>query len=393
MSGAHGRAESLKTIWSGLPAHMKVQAALLLLLPVNLLLTAAAAANPDAVEAFYSRGLFPAMMQFVSRISGFFPFSLAEVLVITAAGSVIIFAVAAAVQTVRKVRQGERLLKIAADYITRAAAVVLCGIFLFNVMYGFSYYRRNVTENVYDHYMAYTAGDMAWVASYVLDDLNQTRAALGIGDDETFVLTLSRSQLDDAVISAYENLSRDYPEFGGDYSAPKPVALSKPWTYTFVMGMYFPFTGEANYNTNIPGVELPHTILHEMAHQRGVAAEDEANFLAFLASVYSDDLQVRYSGLFESFTFIAAAVRSADPELYELLMERASPGVIADMKAVDEFWAGYSTPLAEVSNDINNAYLESNGQTMGTASYSLSVQYILDYYVNTELSQFIIGGE
>lgn len=377
------------TFLKELPKHVKVQLWILLVLPFNFLLVFLADFFPDIVENIYSNGFFPNAVRALSLITGALPFSLAEVIVITA----VIFAVVVLVLWIRKivltVKEKGRVWTLVTDYVTRTLAVLFCGIFLFNVLYGFSYYRINTTGYVYDKYIKYTDEDIAWVASYLADDLNKAREALNIKDDEPYILPYSYSEIAQVAMDAYAKLGETYPVYSGTYGAPKPVALSKPWTYTFVMGMYFPFTGEANYNTNVPDAELLHTVLHEMAHQRGIAAEDEANFAAFLATVSSEDPHVRYSGFFESFIAVTYSLEYRKPELYGKLMELVNDGVKKDLEAVDSFWAGYSTPLAEISNDINNAYLESNGQEMGVASYSLSTQYILDYYVNTYLSDYI----
>ncbi|MFQ8979614.1 MAG: DUF3810 family protein [Waltera sp.] len=43
-------------------------------------------------------------------------------------------------------------------------------------------------------------------------------------------------------------------------------------------------------------MEKPATMCHELAHIRGYIYEDEANFIAFLACVESDDSTFQYAG-------------------------------------------------------------------------------------------------
>ena len=61
-------------------------------------------------------------------------------------------------------------------------------------------------------------------------------------------------------------------------------------------GFFFPFTGEANLNVDSPECLLPATIAHELAHVRGVAPEQTANFVAILACDTSGDPLYAYSG-------------------------------------------------------------------------------------------------
>ena len=66
-------------------------------------------------------------------------------------------------------------------------------------------------------------------------------------------------------------------------------------SYTNFTGFFFPFTAEANVNTDFPPALFASTVAHELSHQRGVAKEQEANFTAVLASLYYGDADYCYS--------------------------------------------------------------------------------------------------
>ena len=61
-------------------------------------------------------------------------------------------------------------------------------------------------------------------------------------------------------------------------------------------GFYFPFTGECNVNVDFPAATLPTTVAHELSHRRGIASEQECNFLAVLACLRCGDAAYRYAG-------------------------------------------------------------------------------------------------
>ena len=372
-----------------LPAHVKVQLWMLLVFPINLILILWAKNSPDSVEALFQSGVLKAVPRALSKITGVLPFSLAELLTVGVFACVTVWIVCFVTRIVRAAKQKSGALALTVDFLSRILALALCAVLVFNLLYGLAYYRKNTTASVYAHYVSYETRDIALVGMLLAEETKKARQAVTDSDGEPFSLNMTDSELYEAVKAAYRKLGEEYPVYAGDYADPKPVMLSKPWTYTFVMGIYMPFTGEANYNTNIPDVEIPHTILHEMAHQRAVAAEDEANFAAFLASRMSDDARVRYSGLFESFCYVLSSLKRSDEELYGMLLDAAGDGVKTDIEHVDAFWKSYETPIARLSGKLNDAYLESNGQEFGTASYSLTVQYILDYYVNNYLSNYI----
>src|SRR5205085_3023674 len=96
------------------------------------------------------------------------------------------------------------------------------------------------------------------------------------------------------------------------FGPPKPVYFSGALTRLGISGIYFPFTGEPNYNADAPDFERPFSIAHEMAHQRGFARESEANFVAFLVCTHASDPFVRYSGYRQGFG-VAFELYKLDP--------------------------------------------------------------------------------
>lgn len=103
------------------------------------------------------------------------------------------------------------------------------------------------------------------------------------------VMPYSYGEMNAKLLSAYETVSETYPFIPVMRSRVKPVMLSKLMSYTHMTGVYSFFTGEANFNTDFPDYTTPFTAAHELAHQRGVAREDEASFVAYLVCMASDD--------------------------------------------------------------------------------------------------------
>ncbi len=76
-------------------------------------------------------------------------------------------------------------------------------------------------------------------------------------------------------------------------------------------GVYFPFSLEANYNTYISDIRYPHVACHELAHLKGYIYEDEADFIAYLACVGSDDEQLQYAGYLGVLDYIDSDYRGS----------------------------------------------------------------------------------
>ncbi len=181
---------------------------------------------------------------------------------------------------------------------------------------------------------------------------------------------------------AYEALQSEHPTLLPKLRAPvKPIALSEPMTYTHISGVYSYFTGEANVNTNFPDYSLPYTAAHEMGHQRGIAREDEANFVAFLACDASDDLYIRYSGYVNLLEYVMNALYSADAESYFAFLKTLPKQVYGEMVAYNQFFEPYrESTAAEVSSAVNDTYLKVNGQAAGERSYGMVVDLAVCYF-------------
>ena len=117
-----------------------------------------------------------------------------------------------------------------------------------------------------------------------------------------------------------------------------------------------------------------------MAHQRGIAREDEANFIAFLVCISSDDPYIRYSGYLEVYEYVASSLYSADKNYYSAVYSSLKTNVRAEMAAYSAFFDKYrENVVADVSEAVNNSYLQIHG-TVGSKSYGLVVDLAVAYY-------------
>lgn len=178
---------------------------------------------------------------------------------------------------------------------------------------------------------------------------------------------------------AYASLSAEYAFIPLAPSRVKGIALSVPMSYMHLLGIYFFFTGEPNINMDYPDVERPFTALHELAHQRGVAREDEAGMVAFLAGIRSDDAYVRYCSALGVYRYVANALYRADSERYFALISDMDPRIRGELVALNEHQRKYANnPVGEISSNLNDAYLKANG-TEGEVSYGLIVELAVAY--------------
>jgi len=151
-------------------------------------------------------------------------------------------------------------------------------------------------------------------------------------------------------------------------------------SYAHITGIYFPFTGEANINIDFPDYSIPFTAAHELAHQRGVAREDEANFIAFLACMESDDPYILYSGSLNMLEYVLNALARADKDLYSEVYFSLNENVRGELRAYSLFFEKYRDSTASKVNEaVNDTYLKVQG-TEGVVSYGMVVDLAVAYY-------------
>lgn len=179
----------------------------------------------------------------------------------------------------------------------------------------------------------------------------------------------------------YDPLLERWPQLQGPERRPKPAFYSKLMSAAGFTGYLCPLVGESTLNVDCPAVFLPVTIAHEFAHQRGVAAEQEANFFGVAASVQSSDPVYRYSGWLFGYLHLSNALYSADPEgasaSYQALCETAR----ADLAGNNAYWAAWEGPAREAGESVYTAFLQGYGQELGMKSYGACVDLLVQEYL------------
>ena len=191
---------------------------------------------------------------------------------------------------------------------------------------------------------------------------------------------VSREEILAQTEGLYDGLLERWPFLEGPERRAKPAFYSKlmsAWGFT---GYLCPLTGESTLNVDSPEVFLPVTIAHEFAHQRGVAAEQEANFVGIMASITSGKAAYVYSGWLEGYVYLSNALYRVDPEASAASMAALPVEVRADLAKNNAYWASWSGPIRETGEKVYTAFLESYGQTLGMQSYGACVDLLVEEF-------------
>lgn len=359
----------------------------LILFPIALILNFIASKIPYIVEKYYSQVIDKTIVQILSKVSGIFPFSLYEITMYIIVISIFLFLCSAVFTIFNKKKNLKTFLKNAILNILSILSIVY---FLFVVLWGINYNRVPLETTLINQYnlennssiqsKQHSVKELTKLYKFLVTKSNETRK-LTLQDKNGVVKSntdykgvINRAQL------GYDNVLDILPSVSGNYSKAKYVISSNLMCYTGITGIYFPFTGEANVNVAIPDLYIPCTVEHEMAHQRGFASEDEANFIAYLTSIKHPHVDFNYSGYILALNYTASALSKIDYNAYVDISKSISDSVRRDLKNESEFWQKYEGKIDEISNEFNNSYLKANGVTEGTQSYGKMVDLLLTYY-------------
>ena len=227
------------------------------------------------------------------------------------------------------------------------------------------------------------ADELYSTANTVVEQINQLADSLQTDGSQT-VMPYSFETMNEKLMQAYKKMNADFDIVADFTSRSKPVYFSTVMSDLQITGIYSFFTGEANVNIEYPDYHLPATAAHELAHQRGICRENEANFVAFLVCIYSDDEYIRYSGYLSLYEELASALYRTDKTLYYELRSKLSQVARSDISAANAVYNAHKDSiLGKINERLNDAYLKANG-TEGTVTYGYVVRLAVAYYRNNE---------
>jgi hypothetical protein len=219
--------------------------------------------------------------------------------------------------------------------------------------------------------------ELSALCEELVDRVNESSAKVNRDDEGRMVLSVSYYALARDARQAYRTAALEYPVFGGFTPLPKPVLSSRLMSYADIVGIYMPFTMEANVNVDINDYLIPAAMTHELAHFKGFMKEDEANFIAYLVCMASGDPDFIYSGEMLALVHATNQLRRTDFDEYRRIMGGLADAVWTDFEANRAYWKQFEGPVAELSTSVNDSYLKSNRQYDGIQSYGRMVDLLL----------------
>ena len=260
-----------------------------------------------------------------------------------------------------------------------AADVCLTVYTLFCLMWGVNYWTDSFRDRSGLAAQPVAVEDLKSVTAYFARQLADT--ADTVPRDENGIYAVPKEPILSESRAVYGGVTELFPFLQFRDTGVKAVRCSRIMSIMGFTGVYFACVGESNVNVDSPACLLPSTIAHELAHQRGIAWEQECNFLGVLASVTSGMPDYAYSGWLLGFIHLGNALYETDPEAYQAIRSTLPPEVNADLRDNNAYWDQFRDNVVEkVTDTVYDAALKSYGDANGMQSYSMVVELLVAYY-------------
>lgn len=319
---------------------------------------------PQAVERWFSTGIYPPIQRAITPASNLAPFALFDLLAL----AVIAVAGVALVRATRHALRARHVSPLLRT-IGHLAAAIGVGYLVFLLLWGFNYRRVPMMERLL---VDRAAPSNDAVARLGLEAVKQMNALYGEAHrtgwrgEEWRDPTLRRP------FETVQRLLSDAPL--AEPGRLKWTMLGQYFRWTGVDGMLNPFGLEVLANPDLLPFERPFVAAHEWSHLAGYADEAEANFVGWLTCIRAD-VPAQYSGWLYLYWQVNGEI---DSTARAALRDAMAAGPRADVDAIIARLRRAQLPwLRSAGWAVYDQYLKANRVEAGVRSYGAVVTLIL----------------
>ncbi len=343
--------------------------------------------TPASVESAYTEGFYPFVISAFSWITGLFPFSVAETLVI---GAVALVLVRLVLRVFR--RRAPRGLAVTSRWrqlahlllLTLSVTGALYAVFV--VVWGLNYARPRLEPRLGLSTRDIAPEEIARFAEWSAAETTRLHRSAGLPEGAISENPLGYRELSLLIDEAYDAIGLPGDPRGARAAPVKPAMLSPLMSRLGISGIFVPFTGEPHVNTGPPDVAIAFTAAHEKAHQRAITHEGEASFAAWRALARPGvHPYLHYAASFYATRHLIA---STSPEDRDHALAELGAGPRHDMEALNRFWAQHRGLVRVAARRVNDSYLRTMRVPGGTRSYGSVVRMLVGDFRERERPAF-----
>lgn len=341
-----------------------------IILIVLLLVILLVGLSENWVLNYYSTGIYPIISIGIRFISSLFPWPIGDILY----AALIIFALVKVFFFFIKIKRKQLTKQHQILIPLQLTNSVLLLFIAFKLLWGLNYSRPTIAQQLNISDEKYSVKQLVGLGNYFIDKLNALQPKIDAN------LSYNTKELQLKAVDSYKKMAEKNAFFTYTQPSFKPVINNWLISKMGIEGYYNPLSGEANINMNLPAWVLPFVACHEISHQIGVAKEDEANLVAYLVGINSDDINFRYSVQYNMLRYLLLEIRMKSPDDYLSMRERINPALLAYFKAENEFWRQYNGQMSNYMGVAFDKFLKLNRQKRGIKSYRDIVIWLWNYH-------------
>jgi Protein of unknown function (DUF3810) len=321
----------------------------------------------NSLIPLYDRFVFCPIQSLRDVLFGFLPFSIGDIIYI-AGGAWLLVTIVRWMRYIVKFRQYK--MQLAASALRMVNTVLF--VYLFFIFgWGANYYK--VPLRTYWHL---GTTDTTWPKLSASERRIKTTEALIAFD--TFLVEKLNNYAPHFRILSFREMNVRAENYYRTYSDSKLKRYGlgiKPTMFGYFMeglaveGYYNPFTGEGQINRALPGFTMPFLICHEMAHQAGIAAEGDANLLAYALCTTTEDSIFRYSAYLNIWLYTNNRLYRRDSVKAKSLEAQLNKLTTKHMDTLEQLSRKYDNDAARYSSELFDRYLKMQDQKEGIRSY------------------------
>ena len=247
-------------------------------------------------------------------------------------------------------------------------------------LWGLNHYGPSVGDTLGLDVREYSKRDLVAATAYYAAQANEYASRVG-RDADGLTVYPDFSSLAAQAGAGYDALAQQSDAFTGGLGSVKPLAAWQLFSRTGTTGIFVCLTAEACVNPDTYTVWIPFTMCHELAHRQAVAAEDEANFCAYLACMASGNDDFGYSGAFGAYIYCHNALSAVDRQAASEIWSTLSDSVAADVRAANEHYAQYEGKVQDAAQKVNDTYLKAFSEESGVQSYGEAADLLIAWYL------------
>jgi hypothetical protein len=322
---------------------------------------------PGLIEHYYSKGIYPFIAKFFSFFSNNISFSLWDVFWIL----IILLIISGLILVLfKKIKPGW--------YILRTLQLLALLYSFFYIVWGYNYFRPKIEKRI--GWETPKADSMIFQS--ILDSIikltNYNYIPISFSD---------YSKIDTFVEESYRKNSC---ELGINYPngtrRPKTMLFSSFYGKLGLSGYFGPFFNEIHVNYYLLPMDYPFVLAHEKAHQFGITSEAEANLVAFVICVKSEDQRLKYSGYQSLLLYFLKD--ASNMKKYKEYLSKIDKRVLEDFRYRQKYYDRLENKsLSNIQTEVNDSYLKVNNIEKGVKNYNQVVSLVITWYYNSNLNR------